>query len=158
MLLLKRLGEEGIITNERFLSSLCEMSRTSRKAVHEAIMMKPRHPCFLVFMKPINIFQTRVYIPAKFMKKHMSSPPETIRIIQPPQLDGMSTEEQQEQGGGWTIHVSVQDRGGLTLTKGLVEFVRESRIRMGDICVFELISSFPFVFKVSILRGGSAAD
>lgn len=64
-----------------------------------------------------------------------------------------STVMLQHKGKSWPVKFCVDERPTARLSAGWSKFVNANAIKLGDVCVFELIKRNDFVLKVIFFRG-----
>ncbi|CAI9769104.1 unnamed protein product [Fraxinus pennsylvanica] len=108
-----------------------------KKAVHNAGTILLTYPSFTVKMKSNLTPQWILYVPAQFAKENL------------PNFSG-NIELHDSDGKKWPVNVSI--RLGLVRYLSWAAFAKAKKIKVGDVCVFELIhSNEPAVLKVSKL-------
>ncbi|KAF8019541.1 hypothetical protein BT93_G0280 [Corymbia citriodora subsp. variegata] len=96
------------------------------------------HPFFKMVMQPYHV-QKYLSIPCEFFRKHLQKNKQkqvaTLRYL----------------GSSWQVKLWSSDhRGTACLSIGWPSFIRETGLRVRDVCVFELIDRDDVVFRVSI--------
>ncbi|KAJ8747649.1 hypothetical protein K2173_012825 [Erythroxylum novogranatense] len=114
------------VANEMFTSGLTRASQESERAIHAARMFKPKNPSFMTALRPYNFYNHFLHVPGEFAKRYMAKILGYIKLHVP-------------DGRQWPVRVLRKKRGGLTLGRGWNEFFRENDLKIGDVCVFEIM-------------------
>ncbi|XP_048135709.1 putative B3 domain-containing protein REM15 [Rhodamnia argentea] len=94
------------------------------------------HPFFKVVMRPSYVWN-KLGIPCEFFRKHVQKNKQVATLRYSDRL--------------WQVKLrSYEHRGMAFLYTGWSSFVRETGLRVRDVCVFELIDRDDIVFRVSI--------
>ncbi|KAK3420100.1 hypothetical protein EUGRSUZ_G00890 [Eucalyptus grandis] len=105
-------------------------------AFEKARRLESDHPFFKVVMRPSYV-RKRLSIPSEFFRKHVKKNKQVATLSY---LDR-----------SWQVKLKSYDHRGMAfLTSGWPSFTRETGLRLGDVCVFELIDRDDIVFRVSI--------
>ncbi|KAJ4836450.1 hypothetical protein Tsubulata_023089 [Turnera subulata] len=109
---------------------------SKRSTIPAARMLKSAHPYITITMKSYYINNGYLHLSRPFAAAHL--------------LPSKSVKLQAGDGREWSVR-AVMGEKRMTLTTGWKDFVRENKLEVGDVCVFEVISrtSTP-VLKVSI--------
>uniref|UniRef100_A0A2N9G2Y2 TF-B3 domain-containing protein n=1 Tax=Fagus sylvatica TaxID=28930 RepID=A0A2N9G2Y2_FAGSY len=131
------------VVKEKFVKKkLSDMSLKggTERATQAARMFKPKNPSFIGIVRPYNIRNRYMYVPAQFAFKYLSRCP----ILKLETSDGRQ----------WPVNCSYRNRSShaMNIGRGWIAFCRENNFEQGDVCVFELIKKKPIVLKVSIFR------
>ncbi|KAJ8747587.1 hypothetical protein K2173_014543 [Erythroxylum novogranatense] len=119
--------EDHNVANEMFTSGLTRASQESERAIHAARMFKPKNPSFMTALRPYNFYNHFwQHVPGEFAKRYMAKILGYIKLHVP-------------DGRQWPVRVLRKKRGGLTLGRGWNEFFRENDLKIGDVCVFEIM-------------------
>ncbi|KAJ8766606.1 hypothetical protein K2173_001126 [Erythroxylum novogranatense] len=114
------------VANEMFTSGLTRASQESERAIHAARMFKPKNPSFMTALRPYNFYNHFLHVPGEFAKRYMAKILGYIKLHVP-------------DGRQWPVRVLRKKRGGLTLGRGWNEFFRDNDLKIGDVCVFEIM-------------------
>ncbi|KAF9591908.1 hypothetical protein IFM89_009516 [Coptis chinensis] len=95
---------------------------------------KSNHPFFRVKMRPSYVNSKYVPIPKSFSKKYLPRRSENFKI-------------QASDGKEWAVGYNL-NKNGMRLGKGVSAFLSGCKIKLGDICIFELVNRKEFELKV----------
>ncbi|KAF9605101.1 hypothetical protein IFM89_013771 [Coptis chinensis] len=97
---------------------------------------KSNHPFFRVKMTPSYVNSKYVPIPKSFSKKYLPRRSENFKI-------------QASDGKEWAVGYNL-NKNGMRLSKGVSAFLSGCKIKLGDICIFELVNRKEFELKVKV--------
>ncbi|CAL1372476.1 unnamed protein product [Linum trigynum] len=145
--LVKELKRRRIFVNSKLSKKLPKLSIEIQRAVEEAIAMKRgNEPSFLVMIQRHNRKpQPRLIPPLAFVNEHQQMEnAESVRL-------------KLARGGNdakWDVVVIRYSAKGPCLSgKGFSKFYKENELKLGDVCLFEMLScEVDVVFQVSISR------
>ncbi|CAI0406776.1 unnamed protein product [Linum tenue] len=145
--LVKELKRRRIFVNSKLSKELPKLSIQNQRAVEEAIAMKRgNEPSFLVMIQRHNRKpQPRLIPPLAFVNEHQQMEnAESVRL-------------KLAMGGNdakWDVDViRYSAKGPCLYGKGFSKFYKENDLKLGDVCLFEmLLSEGNVVFQVSIAR------
>ncbi|KAJ7963964.1 B3 domain-containing protein [Quillaja saponaria] len=111
------------------------------KVISAADDYKTTNPSFKVVLKPHNIYNSFVYVPAGFGLKYFKH--ESINVV-------LLTSK----GRKWQARCFYREGSGCgrSIGKGFAQFSRDNNLEEGDVCVFELIDKKKFMLEVTIFR------
>ncbi|KAL2347662.1 hypothetical protein Fmac_001662 [Flemingia macrophylla] len=125
--------EEGKGT---FNTKCSKVEQLTPTALDKARAFKPKHPSFMLVMKPSFIDVDYLEIPPKFSEQYLKKT-QTVVLLEV--LDE----------GSWPVVCSAP-----RITGGWQKFASENNLNVEDVCVFEIIQKIQSpAFKVSIFRG-----
>ena len=78
------------------------------------------------------------YLPAKFVNRYLIRDIELIKI-------------RASKGREWPVQIGWM-YGGCNTMQGWTEFLNDAKLRVGDICVFELIRTEDLLLEVSVFK------
>ncbi|KAI3413097.1 uncharacterized protein J3R85_016536 [Psidium guajava] len=106
-------------------------------SAHEKAMgFESDHPFFKVVMRPSYVWN-KLAVPCEFFRKHVQTNRQVATLRYSDRL--------------WQVKLRSNEHQGMAcLSAGWPSFVRETGLRVRDVCVFELIHRDDMVFKVSI--------
>ncbi|XP_062102202.1 B3 domain-containing transcription factor VRN1-like [Humulus lupulus] len=113
----------------------------------DRVQFKSENPFFKIVIQPSYVTsRENLNVPSKFAMKHLKEGGAAILSI--------------SNGGSWPIQFQmrhVNTRGGMRVECrcGWKEFARDNDLKVGDLCIFELLNKSDNLFRVSIVR---AAD
>lgn len=55
-------------------------------------------------------------------------------------------------GETWQVKIAGNDSNGMKMTRGWPKFAKDNKLKVGDICVLELMKTCKLLFKVHIIR------
>ncbi|KAF9608861.1 hypothetical protein IFM89_011899, partial [Coptis chinensis] len=110
--------------------------------IQKASSFKSKFPFFKVSMQPSYMKGRYVPIPKKFSKKYLPEGVDSLTIQ-------ASSERRKWQVG------CILNNTQMRMCRGLAKFIRESGVKLGDICAFELINKEDAVLKLNILQSVS---
>nr|XP_043633513.1 B3 domain-containing transcription factor VRN1-like [Erigeron canadensis] len=115
-----------------------------RKALEKAkANFKSAKPFFIVYMQKSYVTKSGVYVPADFRMKKWRGYTNGLKCLLQLKNDGTLKT--------WEV---IADNGCLGIGDWLM-FVEENAIKVGDVCVFELLHKHHNVFGVTIFRSAS---
>ncbi|XP_057445201.1 B3 domain-containing transcription factor VRN1-like isoform X2 [Lotus japonicus] len=96
-------------------------------AQREAWKYTPKNPSFTVSLKPVIKLGYRPPVPVSFIREYLNEKKQTINLRIEENL--------------WPVEfIYYPEYGSGKLSKGWIQFARESKLVGGDVCVFELIN------------------
>ncbi|KAF8019540.1 hypothetical protein BT93_G0279 [Corymbia citriodora subsp. variegata] len=111
---------------------------SSLTALELASKFESDHPFFKVVMRPSYI-QKYLCVPCEFFRKHVQKSKQVVTLRY---LDRL-----------WQVKMkSYEHRRMAFLSTGWSSFVRETGLRLRDVCVFELIDRDDIMFRISIFN------
>ncbi|KAK8701820.1 hypothetical protein V6N13_020198 [Hibiscus sabdariffa] len=130
--------EDGKI--DQAMQTLAIQRILNNKSLESASELRSDHPFFKVVITASFLQLGYPSIPGWFCDKHVERIPEDATVL--------------FKGKSWPMRIiTCSDRAG-RLSSGWKAFALENKLRVGDVCVFEMIKQNS-VFKVSIFRDGS---
>ncbi|KAF9605100.1 hypothetical protein IFM89_013770 [Coptis chinensis] len=99
---------------------------------------KSSYPYFIIYVQPSYVNGIYMPIPKKFSKKYL-----------PEGLDSLTIQASSERRK-WQVGCNLNNTH-MRMCRGLAKFIRESGVKLGDICAFELINKEDAVLKLNIL-------
>ncbi|OMO66314.1 hypothetical protein COLO4_30629 [Corchorus olitorius] len=135
----KRVGKSTTVCNFRQLSS-CEKSKVLERAGFNS-----DNPYFILVMHPTQIIKYCLSIPSEFARKYLKNRGEVFLS---------------NSGKTWSAnYYSCLNPNKQPYVKlRWVTFVQDNKLKVGDICAFELINRIEMSFKVFIDRGHQKAE
>ncbi|KAB1205490.1 B3 domain-containing transcription factor VRN1 [Morella rubra] len=132
-------------SSDMFTGRKFEVSRGRERAIQAATKLKTRNPFFISTIRPYNLYNSFLRLPAQFAKKYLSG----LRFVRLEASDGKQ----------YHVRCCYGNTAGApsTMGKGWTIFCRANHLKEGDICVFELIKREEVVLKISILRSDEYA-
>ncbi|KAF3972555.1 hypothetical protein CMV_003954 [Castanea mollissima] len=118
------------------------------RALYRARVFESRNPFFTVVMQPSYFQDGRLNISCNFANKYLRKTNNDIILW-------VSDE------GNWSIRVRFREsRTGTRaeFCRGWKAFTEDNNLKVGDVCVFELINSIEVAFKVAIFQAGKDID
>ncbi|KAK3411661.1 hypothetical protein EUGRSUZ_I00397 [Eucalyptus grandis] len=137
MIICRRLPENS----ERRASSVFYGSKgLSPPALKMARKFRSVYPTFVIEMSPSCLRYCSVNVPAGFMRSHISKSPQFVTL--------------KYMNRSWSVKLFKHSEryGSGRFSGGWLMFARETFLRRGDACVFELVEKNRVVFEVSIFR------
>ncbi|KAK7310190.1 hypothetical protein RJT34_07529 [Clitoria ternatea] len=133
-------GDEGICNTE--CPKVEQLGSTKISvALRKASTLKPKHPSFMLVMKPPFVNGEYLKVPQHFAEKYLKKRHAVVLLEV---LDGRS----------WPVIYS-----DLRISMGWQKFASENNLNVGDVCVFELIHKIQgLCFKVSIFGNGEGSS
>ncbi|KAJ4832322.1 hypothetical protein Tsubulata_024877 [Turnera subulata] len=135
-------SKKSHISSEKELhSSLASQGtqESKRGTIQAARMLKSAHPYITITMNPYYISNGYLFL------QHLSRPFAAAYLF-----PSRSVKLQAGDGREWSVRAFMGEKR-MTLTTGWKDFVRENKLEVGDVCVFEVISrTNTRVLKVSI--------
>uniref|UniRef100_A0A5B7BYF2 TF-B3 domain-containing protein n=1 Tax=Davidia involucrata TaxID=16924 RepID=A0A5B7BYF2_DAVIN len=122
----------GQVTPMTSCSSVSEATQEASK-----FMSNSKHPSFKHIMRPAYLKNGYLSVSSSFVKRHMTEGTKSVKL----QISNKS----------WPVNLLSYPRSYM-LTGGWLAFTREHGLRLGDVCVFELIHRNDALLKVSIFR------
>ncbi|TXG61734.1 hypothetical protein EZV62_013097 [Acer yangbiense] len=95
------------------------------------------NPSFVIVLRQSHLHSHTVCLPAKFTNRYMTQDAESIKI-------------RAFNGREWLVRISWKD--GCHVLQGWSKFLNDMKIKVGDICVFELIRSQDWLLEVSVFK------
>ncbi|KAK3195696.1 hypothetical protein Dsin_027006 [Dipteronia sinensis] len=100
--------------------------------------LNPRNPSFIIMLRPSHLCSCVVYLPAKFVNKYLTR---DIKLIK----------SRASKGREWPVQIGWM-YGGCNRLQGWTEFSNGTKLKAGDICVFELIQTEDLLLEVSVFK------
>ncbi|KAK2665153.1 hypothetical protein Ddye_003727 [Dipteronia dyeriana] len=100
--------------------------------------LKPRNPSFIIMLRPSHLYSRVVYLPAKFVNKYLTRDIELNKL-------------RASNGREWPVQIGWM-YGGCNTMQGWTEFLNDTKLKVGDICVFELIRIEDLLLDVSVFK------
>ncbi|KAI9180229.1 hypothetical protein LWI28_002570 [Acer negundo] len=100
--------------------------------------LKPRNPSFIIMLRPSHLYSRVVYLPAKFTNKYLTQDIKLIKL-------------RAYKGREWPVQIGWM-YGGCNTMQGWNEFLNDTKLKAGDICVFELIRTEDLLLEVSVFN------
>ncbi|TKY66235.1 B3 domain-containing transcription factor VRN1 [Spatholobus suberectus] len=116
-------------------------------ALDRASSFKPCNPFFLVVMRPSYVHSStdsRLYLPAEFCRRHFDLQ-EKQRLINLQVLNGRVWPAKY-------LILKVNAKTRFKLSSGWKAFVKHYNLKVGDVCIFELIHRTKLTFLVHIFK------
>ncbi|KAF9591907.1 hypothetical protein IFM89_009515 [Coptis chinensis] len=113
-------------------------SQAKDGSIQIAGSFKSSYPYFIIYMQPSYVNGIYMPIPKKFSKKYL-----------PEGLDSLTIQASSERRK-WQVGCNLNNTH-MRMCRGLAKFIRESGVKLGDICAFELINKEDAVLKLNIL-------
>ncbi|XP_074318179.1 B3 domain-containing protein LOC_Os12g40080-like [Silene latifolia] len=122
----------------------------TRKDIKKINSYQFENPSFAIVMHPSYVTDTgnkfRVRIPSKIAREYFTN------------TGGMSCTLQNATGDTWPVRCNGSSPKLMKISCGWKEFASDNKLRVNDICVFELIDADECLFKVEIIRHSSPAS
>ncbi|KAK1560294.1 hypothetical protein Q3G72_024828 [Acer saccharum] len=100
--------------------------------------LKPRNPSFMIVLWESHLYSHTVYLPAKFTNKYLTRDAERIKL-------------RTSNGREWLVRIG-WNNGGCNALRGWTNFLNDMKLKLGDICVFELIRKEDLLLEVSVFK------
>ncbi|KAK7348997.1 hypothetical protein VNO80_23813 [Phaseolus coccineus] len=95
----------------------------------------PSEHCKGYFKKKLIMFHKKI-MPAKFAKPYLHKEGSATLFV--------------GHGRTWEVETKVNSHEQLVFSSGWRKFLWDNKLKLGDVCAFELLDSEPFLFKVTI--------
>ncbi|KAK1560612.1 hypothetical protein Q3G72_028815 [Acer saccharum] len=100
--------------------------------------LKPRNPSFIIMLRSSHLYSRVVYLPAKFVNRYLTQDIKLIKL-------------RASKGREWPVQIGWM-YGGCNTMQGWTEFLKDTKLKAGDICVFELIRIEDLLLEVSVFK------
>ncbi|QCD89181.1 hypothetical protein DEO72_LG4g120 [Vigna unguiculata] len=109
------------------------------KVFHEKVkeMFNPKNTHFTSIIQQTYIERDLLIMPAEFSKHNLHK-------------EGVVATLFVEDGRSWEVETKLNKYGQLTFFRGWRRFLLDNKLKVGDVCGFELLESPQFLFKVTI--------
>jgi len=108
------------------------------RALQEASKFMSKFPFFKIFMSSTYVTNGPVNVPVSFVSSDMEQDRQSATLV--------------VSDKSWPVRLSRGRRHVRMFTQGWPLFCRENALKVGDVCVFELVERNDFVLKVSVFR------
>ncbi|KAK4603642.1 hypothetical protein RGQ29_012235 [Quercus rubra] len=118
------------------------------RALQRVRAFESKNPFFMVVMQPSYIYPgNSLSISSSFAKKYMRK------------MSGEFVILRSFNGGTWSVKLSFYEaQTNAKFRQGWRKFARDNKLKVGDVCIFELINGVEVAFKVSIFRAANDID
>ncbi|KAI9127753.1 hypothetical protein K1719_000746 [Acacia pycnantha] len=139
------LRKQTLISKSYKKRHISERART--KVIEAADSYKPEFPSFRVVLRPHNLYNSIVYVPASFAVKYLGEGSGKIRL-------------ENVKGKQWEARCLHKNGSGngMSIGEGWGKFKMDNEVKEGDVCVFELVKRRDIVLRVQIFRVRQYAD
>ncbi|KAI9156368.1 hypothetical protein LWI28_005055 [Acer negundo] len=100
--------------------------------------LKPTNPSFMIMLWPSHLKSHYVHLPAKFTNKYLTRDIERIKV-------------RASNGREWPVRIGWKNHGCCAL-RGWTKFLNDTKLKMRDICVFEIIRTEDLLLEVSVFK------
>ncbi|KAF7810930.1 transmembrane protein 45B [Senna tora] len=122
-------------------------ARESERVMQAAREYISEFPSFMAVLRPHNLYNSFVYVPATFATKYLDGRSELVTL-------------ETWEGKQWCARC-IYRRGsgcGRSIGRGWAKFAMDNAIQEGDVCVFELVSRIDIILRVGIFRLSNFVD
>ncbi|XP_028777082.1 B3 domain-containing transcription factor VRN1-like [Neltuma alba] len=121
--------------------------RLRAKVLQAADKYRSDFPSFRAVLRPHNLYNSFVYVPARFAVKYLGGGSEKIKL-------------ENVKGKQWEARCFNRNGSGngMNIGEGWAKFKMDNEVKEGDVCVFELIKRKDIVLRVRIFRVRQYAD
>nr|XP_023891770.1 B3 domain-containing transcription factor VRN1-like isoform X2 [Quercus suber] len=118
------------------------------RALQRVRAFESKNPFFMVVMQPSYVYPgISLSISSSFAKKYMRK------------MSGEFVILRSFNGGTWSVKFSFfKAQTNAKFRQGWKKFARDNNLKVGDVCIFELINGVEVAFKVSIFRAANDID
>ncbi|KAL4653425.1 hypothetical protein ACB092_01G302300 [Castanea dentata] len=118
------------------------------RALRRVRAFESKNPFFMVVMQPSYVYPgNSVSISSSFAKKYMRK------------MSGEFVILRYFNGGTWSVKFSFHKaQTQAKFRQGWKKFARDNNLKVGDVCIFELINGVEVAFKVAIFRAANNID
>ncbi|KAJ4716410.1 B3 domain-containing transcription factor VRN1 [Melia azedarach] len=128
------LAEMGICITEKYKLLSAE---NRKRLLNIAKSMKPKNPSFMVLLQPRNKYCRDVYVPSTFAQKFITKDTNSIKV-------------QVSDGAEYSLQICWRQHGGFFLSKGWSHISEDKKLKVGDICIFELVRKKDVLLKLRV--------